>query len=72
VDVPSDPDGRWTADLDGDVRVIGNDGGWVRLSLGAGPGTAIERAQQLNSEGRCVLLDVKTCDELKMSVYPLK
>jgi thiamine pyrophosphate-dependent acetolactate synthase large subunit-like protein len=33
---------------------------------------AIERAQQLNSEGRCVLLDVKTCDELKMSVYPLK
>jgi hypothetical protein len=32
----------------------------------------IERAQQLNGEGRCVLLDVKTRDVLKISVYPLK
>jgi thiamine pyrophosphate-dependent acetolactate synthase large subunit-like protein len=30
---------------------------------------ALQRAQQLNKEGRCVLLDVKTVDENKMSVY---
>jgi acetolactate synthase-1/2/3 large subunit len=30
---------------------------------------ALERAQRLNAEGRCVLLDVKTAEENKMSIY---
>ena len=45
VDVPTDPDAGWAASLDGAVAVIGNEGGRVRLTLGPGPGTAIERAQ---------------------------
>jgi thiamine pyrophosphate-dependent acetolactate synthase large subunit-like protein len=32
-------------------------------------GPAIKRAQRLNEEGRCVLLDVKTQEENKMSIY---
>jgi thiamine pyrophosphate-dependent acetolactate synthase large subunit-like protein len=32
---------------------------------------AIQRAQRLNAEGRCVLLDVKTAEENKMSRYRL-
>jgi ABC-2 type transport system ATP-binding protein len=45
VDVPSDPDGSWTTELDGAVDVISNSGGRVRLTLRAGSGTAAARAQ---------------------------
>ena len=32
-------------------------------------GPAVKRARQLNDEGKCVLIDVKTQQELKFSVY---
>jgi thiamine pyrophosphate-dependent acetolactate synthase large subunit-like protein len=35
-------------------------------------GPAIKKARQLNSEGKCVLLDVKTQQQDKFSQYPLK
>ena len=38
IDVPTDPDGSWTGELDGAVDVISNSGGRVRLTLRAGTG----------------------------------
>ena len=45
IDVPSDPDARWTSGLDGaPIDVISVRNGRVRMTLRAGPGTAAERA----------------------------
>jgi ABC-2 type transport system ATP-binding protein len=45
IDVPSDPEGSWTRDLgEAPVEVVSINGGRVRMSLRAGPGTAAERA----------------------------
>ncbi len=44
----------------------------IRVTKPAEIGPAIKRARQLNSEGRCVLLDVKTQQQMDFSIYPLK
>jgi ABC-2 type transport system ATP-binding protein len=45
IDVPSDPDGAWTTSLGAaPLDVISINGGRVRMTLRAGPGTAAERA----------------------------
>lgn len=44
----------------------------IKVTKPAEIGPAIKRARQLNSEGRCVLLDVKTQQQDKFSQYPLK
>jgi thiamine pyrophosphate-dependent acetolactate synthase large subunit-like protein len=42
----------------------------IRVEHPAEIGPAVERARRLNEEGRCVLLDVYTQEENKMSIYP--
>ena len=45
IDVPTDPDGAWTRQLDGaPVDVISVNGGRVRMVLRPGDGTAADRA----------------------------
>jgi hypothetical protein len=41
----------------------------IKVERPAEIGPALERARRLNAEGRCVLLDVKTAEESKMSIY---
>jgi acetolactate synthase-1/2/3 large subunit len=41
----------------------------IRVEHPAEIAPALQRAQRLNAEGRCVLLDVKTAEENKMSIY---
>ncbi len=46
IHVPGDPEGQWTAELDGDVDVISVNNARVRLALHAGSGAPAERAQR--------------------------
>lgn len=45
IDVPSDPEGRWTRELGGaPIEVISTSNGRVRMTLRDGPGTLADRA----------------------------
>jgi thiamine pyrophosphate-dependent acetolactate synthase large subunit-like protein len=61
------------ARLSGDYAKIAEGLGAVGIKIEhpAEIGPAVQRAQRLNADGRCVLLDVQTQEEDRMSVYPL-
>jgi thiamine pyrophosphate-dependent acetolactate synthase large subunit-like protein len=61
------------ANMTGDYAKVAEGLGAVGIPVGRPDeiAPALRRAQGLNAEGRCALLDVKTAENTKMSRYPL-